>query len=94
MTGNRAQTLLEYSLLISVAVVTLIGMYLYISRGMRGRLWETANYIDQAYYQPGKVISDSVSNFTVTEQANRNETTTTVNTTTIQEMTINETVLP
>ncbi|MCX5703998.1 MAG: class III signal peptide-containing protein [Candidatus Omnitrophica bacterium] len=50
MLGNRrAQTALEYALLIAVVVIALLAINVYMTRGVRGRLKESTDQIGRQF---------------------------------------------
>lgn len=53
---KRAQTALEYSMVIAVVVLALIAMQIYMRRGMSGRLRDVADSIGKQYW-PGSTNS-------------------------------------
>ncbi len=69
MTGTRAQTTIEYAVLIGVIVAGLIGMQVYLKRGLQGRLRSSADEISGGFvYSPGATNSDYRIATTVNEQ--------------------------
>ena len=54
----KAQSVLEYALIISVLVAALIGMQVYLTRSMQGRLKEIANELSSQHYVAGHTTSD------------------------------------
>jgi hypothetical protein len=54
---KRAQTALEYSLVIAVVVLALIAMQIYMRRGMSGKLRDVADSLGKQYW-PGATDSD------------------------------------
>ena len=70
MMGKRAQTTIEYAVLIGVIVAGLIAMQVYLKRGMQGRLKASADDISGGFvYSPGATNSDYRITTTVNEQA-------------------------
>ena len=47
--SSRAQSMLEYSVIIACVIAALIGMQIYIKRGIQGRLQEVSDGIGQQY---------------------------------------------
>jgi len=77
---NKAQTTLEYAILIGVIVAGLIAMQVYLKRGYQGKLRESADNMGQQFspgYTTNKytVINKSKS----TEELKNRETTSTIN---------------
>lgn len=67
---NRAQIMVEYSVLIGIIVAALIGMQVYLKRGMQGRIRSHTNELSGGFgYSPGAMNSTSVINRTVLESA-------------------------
>ena len=62
---NRAQSMMEYAVLIAVVSAALVAMQIYIKRGMQGRLKGLANQISPIQYERGNTESD----YTITRQA-------------------------
>lgn len=57
---NRAQSTLEYVVMIAVIAAALFAMQIYIKRGMQGRMRESADNIGQGFlYSPGATVSSS-----------------------------------
>lgn len=54
---NKAQSLLEYAVVICIIIAALISMRVYIKRGLQGSLRANADSISSAYYSPGATIS-------------------------------------
>lgn len=54
---QKAQTTLEYVILVSVIVAALIGMQVYVKRGFSGKLKESADSIGQQF-SPGHTTSE------------------------------------
>jgi len=55
--NRRAQSTLEYAVIISVIVAALLTMQVYIKRGIQGKLRSAADEIGRQY-DPGNTISD------------------------------------
>jgi len=57
---NRAQSTLEYVVMIAVIAAALFAMQIYIKRGMQGKMRESADSIGQGFlYSPGATVSNS-----------------------------------
>ena len=63
---KKAQSSLEFALVISAIVVALLAMQVYIRRGLQGRMRASADELSAQQYEPGKVVS----NITVTQSSN------------------------
>ncbi len=77
LSRNRAQTTLEYAILIGVIVAGLIAMQVYLKRGFQGKLKESADSMGQQFspgYTTGRYTTDSLSD---SEETLSNEVTTT-----------------
>lgn len=61
--STKAQSTLEYALIISVCVAALLTMQVYIGRSMQGKLKDVADELSQEHYAAGKTTG------TVTERA-------------------------
>jgi len=70
MLMRRAQSILEYSVVITCVVLSLIAMQSYMRRGIQGRLRNDADSLGQPY-EPGSTTSDT------TLQSSSSTTTTT-----------------
>ena len=57
MMHRQAQTSLEYAVLVSAVVAALVGMTIYMKRGMQGRLQQSAENIGQQY-DPAKTTGN------------------------------------
>ncbi len=68
----RAQSTVEYAILIAVVVGALLAMQIYMKRGVQGKLRSATDDIG-AQYVPGKTTA----NYTVSSSSNRHETLTT-----------------
>jgi hypothetical protein len=66
---KKAQTTLEYAILIGVIVAGLIAMQVYIKRGYQGKLKESADSMGQQF-SPG----NTVTHYTITSATNSTET--------------------
>jgi hypothetical protein len=55
---KRAQSSLEFAVVIAAVVVALLAMQVYIRRGLQGRLRSGADELSVQQYEPGKTISD------------------------------------
>lgn len=55
--NKKAQTTLEYAIVIAIIVVGLLGMQIYVRRGFAGRLREAADSVGPQYW-PGLTDSD------------------------------------
>ena len=56
---KKAQSTLEYALIISVCVAAFIGMHMYVRRSMQGQLKQVADGITTQQYNPGRTNSDT-----------------------------------
>lgn len=56
---NKAQGILEYAVFIAVIVAALVGMQIYIKRGMQGRLRQAADEMGQQY-SPKNTVGNAV----------------------------------
>ncbi len=65
---NKAQTTLEYAILIGVIVAGLIAMQVYLKRGYQGKLKESADSMGQQF-SPGYTTS----NYTITNTSTSTE---------------------
>lgn len=68
LSGKRAQTTLEYAILIGVVVAGLIAMQTYLKRGVQGKLKESADSMGQQF-SPGYTTY----NYTTTSRTSSNE---------------------
>src|SRR3989338_7335422 len=69
--SRRAQSTMEYAVLIGVMVAALIAMQVYLKRGMQGRMKGYAEQLSQgAAYSPGATNSNSQITLTQEEQTN------------------------
>lgn len=77
--SRKGQTTLEYAILIAVVVAGLIGMQVYVKRGVQGRLRGASDDIG-SQYSPEKVTSSftTTTSSTSNEVISAGETTTTV----------------
>jgi len=58
---NKAQTTLEYAVLIGIIVVALLAMSVYMRRAMQGRLKDNADQISEGFaYSPKATNSHSI----------------------------------
>ncbi len=58
--NNKAQSTLEYFVMIAVIVAALFAMQTYIKRGMQGKIRDSADNIGQGFlYSPGATVSSS-----------------------------------
>lgn len=71
MLMRRAQSVLEYAVVVTCVVFSLIAMQTYMRRGIQGRLRDQADSLGQPY-EPGSTISD-----TTLESSSSTTTTTT-----------------
>lgn len=55
--GKRGQNLSEYAIIIGLVSLALIGMQVYIKRGMQGRLRDLANQISPTQYERGNTTA-------------------------------------
>lgn len=67
--SNRAQTTLEYAILIGIVVGGLIAMQIYVKRGLQGKLKENADSMG-AQFSPGYTTSS----YTTSNTADSSET--------------------
>jgi len=58
LSKRKAQTTLEYAILIGVVVAGLIAMQTYIKRGVQGKLKDSADSMGEQF-SPGYTLSDS-----------------------------------
>jgi len=65
---NKAQTTLEYAILIGVIVAGLVAMQVYLKRGYQGKLKESADSMGQQF-SPG----NTTSNYTITNKSTSTE---------------------
>lgn len=80
LSENKAQTTLEYAILIGVIVAGLIAMQVYVKRGFQGKLRESADSMGEQFspgYTTGRHITNSFTSSTETLQ--NQVTTTTIN---------------
>lgn len=78
---NKAQTTLEYAILIGVVVAGLIAMQVYLKRGFQGKLKESADSMGQQF-SPGYTTADYTTHNVTdsTETLSGGVTKTTINT--------------
>ncbi|MDP2905737.1 MAG: hypothetical protein Q8O22_05490 [Candidatus Omnitrophota bacterium] len=62
--NKRAQSTLEYAVIIAVVVAGLVAMQVYIKRGMQGRLRQASDDIGEQF-SPGHTTGNIVTNSTV-----------------------------
>jgi len=55
---KRAQSSLEFAIVIFAVVAALLGMQVYMRRSLQGRLRSSADELSAQQYEPGKTISD------------------------------------
>lgn len=55
---SKAQSTAEYAILLAVLVATLIGMQMYLKRGIQGRVRDLADQISPTHYEPRETTSD------------------------------------
>ncbi len=79
LTKNKAQSTLEYAILIGVIVAGLIAMQVYLKRGWQGKLKESADSMG-SQFSPGY----STSNYTTNTFSNSTETVDALRTTNTQ----------
>jgi Flp pilus assembly pilin Flp len=65
---RRAQTAVEYAILACIIIGALIGMQMYIKRGIQGKIKAGAEQVGSVSYSPGATIADSTINRTVNEE--------------------------
>lgn len=65
--NKKAQSTLEYAVVIAVVVAALIAMQAYIKRGMQGKLKQASDDIGEQY-SPGRTLEDTTVNSSVTSQ--------------------------
>ena len=74
---RKAQSTLEYAILIGVIVAGLIGMQVYLKRGWQGKLKESADSMGQQF-SPGQTTTNyTTHSYTNSAEALANEATTT-----------------
>jgi len=77
LSKKRAQSTLEYAILIGVIVAGLIAMQVYLKRGFQGKLRESADSMGEQF-SPGYTTSNYTTNsFTNSTETLNNEITTT-----------------
>jgi uncharacterized protein (UPF0333 family) len=77
---HKAQTTLEYVILISVVVAALIGMQVYLKRGISGKLKESVDSAGQQFSPDSSTYHyDTISETNSTETVADGITTTTIN---------------
>ena len=78
--NKKAQSTLEYAILISVLVAALIAMQTYLKRGVQGKIRESSDQIGESF-SPGYTTSNRVthSGSNITESQNQWDQTTTIN---------------
>ena len=55
---KRAQSTLEFAIVIFAVVAALLAMQVYIRRGLQGKLRTSADEISIQQYEPGRTVSD------------------------------------
>ncbi len=80
---NRAQSTLEYAIIVTVAIAALLAMQVYFKRGLQGKLKESADNIGSQYAAELTTDSSTVTTATTSSEATTPGagTTSTVNTT-------------
>ncbi len=70
---NKAQNLSEYAIILGMVSLALIGMQVYIKRGMQGRLKDLSKQISSAQYERGNTTASYATTRTtdVTEAQDR-----------------------
>ena len=63
---KRAQSTLEFSIVIFAIVAALLAMQVYIRRGLQGRMRSSVDELSVQQYEPGKTVSD----ITITQNSN------------------------
>lgn len=84
---RKAQSMLEYAIVIFAIIAALLAMQVYIKRGLQGRLRQGADELSPQQYEPKNTVSDItvMQNSDITTQTNTIEeqgkykTTTTTN---------------
>lgn len=57
---SNGQSLLEYSVLLAVAISGLLVTQMYLKRGIQGRMRQAGQNISVSEYSPGNTISSSI----------------------------------
>jgi uncharacterized protein (UPF0333 family) len=65
--NKKAQSTLEYAVVIAVVVAGLIAMQAYIKRGMQGKLKQASDDIGEQY-SPGRTLEDTTVQSDITSQ--------------------------
>jgi len=92
--NKRAQSTLEYAVIIAVVVAGLVAMQVYIKRGMQGRLRQASDDIGEQF-SPGNTTGTTTTTSNVTSEENvvgGNAPVTTTTSTQTQNRTSNENV--
>ena len=55
---NKAQSTLEYAIVIFAIIAALLGMQVYIRRGFQGKMRSTADELSVQQYEPKNTVSD------------------------------------
>jgi len=85
---KRAQSTLEFAIVIFAIMVALLAMQIYIRRGLQGRMRQGVDELSTQQYEPGKTVSDititqnsNIDTITETDDTNptKYKTTTTIN---------------
>ena len=86
---KKAQSSLEFAIVIFAIIAALLAMQVYIRRGLQGKLRSAADELSIQQYEPGRMESDititqgsnidTISKVTENEDATQNKTTTTTN---------------
>ena len=73
---KRAQSSLEFAVVIAAVVVALLVMQVYIKRSLQGRLRQSADELSQQQYEPKNTVSDMTitQNSDITTDTNTEDT--------------------
>ena len=87
---KKAQSTLEYAIVIFAVIVALLGMQVYIRRSFQGKLRSSADQLSAQQYEPGNTVSDNtltqdsdIDSDTTSTINNSDPTTTKIDTTTL-----------
>jgi uncharacterized protein (UPF0333 family) len=90
MEKNKAQSILEYTILIIIAVIAIFTMQIYFTRGVQGRIRSGADELSGSLmYSPGKTTGDAKIERTITEEMKTSTEKTTTEEKSVTENTFN-----
>ena len=64
LSTHIGQSTVEYALLLAIVASAIIGMQIYLKRGIQGRIRDLADQISATQYEQGRTFSNSITNQT------------------------------